>query len=122
MVRSETIEIIPKPWGKEEILLRDDAFIVKRITMNCGHRCSLQKHQKKREIVTVVAGELYLEIDGFERLMNVGDHATVEPGEVHRMHARGMEVVYIEASTAHPDDIVRIEDDYGRVPIEKGSS
>ncbi|MBQ9246754.1 cupin domain-containing protein [bacterium] len=110
--------IIKKPWGQEEILELNDKYMLKRLTMLQGCRCSLQYHNKKRETIYVLSGELKI-IQGTNKqnlncnIYKTGDVITIEPKIIHRMEAAA-ESVYLEASTPDTDDTVRIEDDYNR--------
>lgn len=110
--------IIEKPWGREEVIEINDKYMVKRLTMWAGHRCSLQYHNIKRETIYVLSGVLKI-IQGAsqdaltEALYRAGDTITIPPGLVHRME--GVEdSVYLEASTPEMDDVVRLSDDYRR--------
>lgn len=109
------MKIVDKPWGKEEILSVQDGYMVKRLHMTKGQRCSLQYHKYKTETVYVLRGVLLLHINGRMKSMVPGDYHTIFPGEVHRMEGGAREdVVYLEASTPELDDTIRVEDDYGR--------
>jgi len=112
------MEVIEKPWGKEEILTIQDNYVVKRLTMLSGKRCSLQYHEKKTETIYVVSGILLIHMPGGVEEMHPGDSITILPGIQHRMEVEDMdgfsEAVYLECSTTELDDVVRIEDDYGR--------
>ncbi len=110
--------VIEKPWGREEVIEINDKYMVKKLTMWAGHRCSLQYHNIKRETIYVLSGVLNI-IQGTsqdaleERLYRAGDTLTIEPGIIHRME--GFEdAVYLEASTPEIDDVVRLVDDYQR--------
>ena len=48
------MELIEKPWGKEEILQINSKYMVKRLTMHKGHRCSLQYHLEKIETIFLI--------------------------------------------------------------------
>ncbi|MBK8973234.1 MAG: cupin domain-containing protein [Hahellaceae bacterium] len=109
---------IQKPWGFEEVIELNEKYMVKRLTMWAGHRCSLQYHNLKRETIYVLSGVIKI-ITGStqetleEKLYRAGDAITIEPGVVHRME--GVEdSVYLEASTPEMDDVVRLVDDYQR--------
>lgn len=110
--------LIEKPWGSEELLEKNAVYVVKRLFMKQGHRCSLQYHQQKRETVYVLSGVLRILVGPSaeqlqEKLYRAGDSLTLEPGTVHRME--GVEdSYYLEASTPELDDVVRISDDYRR--------
>lgn len=111
-------KIIEKPWGREEILELNDKYMLKRLTMLKNCRCSLQYHNKKRETIYVLSGELKI-FEGETKdtlksaVYKAGDVITIEPKVIHRME--GLDIsVYLEASTPDVDDTVRIEDDYNR--------
>lgn len=100
-------------------MLHKGRFVVKRITLETGKRTSFQYHKAKSEYVIAIGGALKVEtVSPDERLWNTLRPGTVgmliEPGTVHRMTALDR-AVYIEASTPELDDVVRLEDDYGRV-------
>lgn len=104
--------LVQKPWGSEEILFTSDRYTVKRLTMTAGHCCSLQYHEHKCETIYVIYGAL----DIMGTVFYPGDVCTIEPGKVHRMRSLDPEkTVYLECSTSELDDVVRIEDSYGRV-------
>ena len=109
---------IEKPWGKEEILELNDRYMLKRLTMNENCRCSLQYHNKKRETIYVLSGELRI-LQGMQKenlqsyVYKAGDVVTIEAKLLHRMEGI-IKSVYLEASTPDTDDTVRIEDDYNR--------
>ena len=113
------MEIIEKPWGKEEIIEINEKYMVKKLTMWKEHRCSLQFHNHKKETIYVLSGKLRI-VSGpnqnnlKEKIYLAGDSITISPGTVHRME--GIEdSVYLEASTAEMNDVVRLVDDYDRV-------
>ena len=113
------MEIIEKPWGKEEIIEINEKYMVKKLTMWKEHRCSLQFHNHKKETIYVLSGKLRI-VSGpnqnnlKEKIYLAGDSITISPGTVHRME--GVEdSVYLEASTAEMNDVVRLIDDYDRV-------
>jgi mannose-6-phosphate isomerase len=110
--------LIEKPWGSEELLEKNDAYVVKRLFMKQGHRCSLQFHEQKQETVYVLSGVLRILVgptaDSLtDHIYRVGDSLTLIPGMVHRMEAVE-DALYLEASTPQLDDVVRISDDYSR--------
>ena len=106
-------KIVEKPWGKEEILELNRDYMLKRLTMHKNCRCSLQYHNKKRETIYVLSGELKITVDKTQKVYKQGEFITIEHGVIHRMEAV-KESVYLEASTPQTDDTVRIEDDYNR--------
>jgi len=107
------MQVISKPWGMEELLVSNENYVVKRLFMKQGCRCSLQYHEHKTETVYVLSGTLLLHLNGDVTTMSPGDFITIFPGEVHRMEGKE-DVSYLESSTTELDDVVRMEDDYGR--------
>lgn len=112
------MQIIEKPWGKEEVIEINDKYMMKKLTMLKGHRCSLQLHNHKKETIYVLSGQLRI-ISGpdqgnlTEKIYSEGESITISPGVVHRME--GVEdSTYLEASTPEMDDVVRLVDDYKR--------
>lgn len=112
------MRIIEKPWGKEEVIEINDRYMVKKLTMNKGHRCSIQYHNIKRETIYVLSGELRIyygsekeKLDS--KIFTAGETITIVPGIIHRMEAVE-DSIYLEASTPEMDDVVRLEDDYSR--------
>lgn len=119
-------KIVQKPWGSEEIFIETPYYAGKIITINNGHRLSLQYHKDKWETIRVLEGVLRLEY-GFEKPLNSillyrNQSFDIPPLTVHRMIAptfpEGNIVsgcTLLEISTPHLDDVVRLEDDYGRI-------
>ena len=112
------LKIIDKPWGKEEILELNNNYMLKRLTMKKGARCSLQYHNFKCETIYIQSGELKIlsgedknNLD--EKIYSTGEYITIEPKLLHRMEGI-TDCIYLEASTPNTDDTVRIEDDYNR--------
>ncbi|WP_377702480.1 cupin domain-containing protein [Pseudoduganella sp. UC29_71] len=114
------MRVIDKPWGKEEVIEINERYMMKKLTMWQGHRCSMQYHNIKRETIYVLSGDLRIYAgptqDTVEaRIYTAGDSITIEPGVVHRMEAV-TDSVYLEASTPEMEDVVRLSDDYLRAP------
>jgi mannose-6-phosphate isomerase-like protein (cupin superfamily) len=112
------MRVIEKPWGKEEVLEINGQYMVKRLTMFKGCRCSLQYHNQKRETIVVLSGVMnFYHGKSADDLMKTvclpGDSFTIAPGELHRMEG-AEEIVYLEASTPDIDDVVRVQDDFNR--------
>lgn len=111
------MRVIEKPWGKEEVLELNERYMVKKLTMWKGHRCSLQYHNIKRETIYVLSGQLRIYSGPHEKLesrtFGPGEDITLAPKLVHRMEAVE-DSVYLEASTPEMDDVVRLGDDYKR--------
>jgi mannose-6-phosphate isomerase len=109
---------VPKPWGEELIWALTDRYCGKVITIETGRRLSLQYHERKDEAIFVTRGRLrlLLENDRGEdeiRELGPGEGAHVPVGRRHRYEAIER-VELIEVSTPELDDVVRIEDDFGR--------
>jgi len=115
------MKIIEKPWGQEEVIEINEHYMVKKLTMLKGHRCSLQYHIKKKETIYVISGQLKIHSGPSEseltaKIYGPNDTITLLPGTIHRME--GVEkCVYLEASTPQMEDVVRIQDDYNRTKL-----
>ncbi|MBI4345255.1 MAG: phosphomannose isomerase type II C-terminal cupin domain [Elusimicrobia bacterium] len=107
-----------RPWGTWEILAVDPAYKIKRIVVRPGQRLSYQKHAKRREIWTAAAGQGLVTLDGAQLLLKAGDTVDVPVGAAHRVANPGKtDFVFLEVQLGSyfgEDDIVRLEDDYGR--------
>ena len=90
---------IEKPWGWEEIIQENEYYRIKKIHVNSGHRLSKQYHNFKVETWIFPDQEIKI----------------IPPKEIHRLQARESDIDIIEVSHGSDDDIVRIEDDYGRI-------
>lgn len=108
---------VDKPWGHELIWAETPRYVGKLLHILAGHRLSRQYHRVKDETLLIQSGEMELEIGPAEsiekRRMIAGDVFHVRPGTIHRMVAV-TDVDVIEVSTPELDDVVRIEDIYGR--------
>ena len=108
---------IDKPWGYEDLIFLGPKYVFKKLFMLKGESCSLQLHERKHETVLVFSGQLRIEIGSIDslesKIFGPGESVVIEPGVVHRMTALE-ESVYFEASTPELDDVVRIQDKYGR--------
>lgn len=108
---------VDKPWGHEVVWAETPRYVGKILHIRAGQRLSRQYHQVKDETLMVQAGEMDLELGTAEaietRRMRVGDVFHVVPGTIHRMIGV-TDVDVIEVSTPELEDVVRIEDVYGR--------
>jgi mannose-6-phosphate isomerase-like protein (cupin superfamily) len=111
------IKRVPKPWGYELIFAKTERYVGKILHINRGESLSLQYHEIKEETLFVVAGELKLtiEIDGDRRELplRTGEAFHIAPRMIHRMEAIE-DTDVAEVSTPELDDVVRLEDRYGR--------
>ena len=114
------MQIIDKPWGREEVIEINERYMMKKLTMLKGHRCSLQYHNIKRETIYILSGQLRIYTGATKDLLESRvylphETITLVPGVVHRMEAVE-DSVYLEASTPEMEDVVRLVDDYKRAP------
>ena len=109
---------VEKPWGYELHWAKTDRYVGKLIHVNAGHALSLQYHNLKDETIYLHSGKLWFEIerDGVltRQEMRPGDSVHVVPKTVHRMTAIE-DCDIFEVSTPELDDVVRLEDRYGRI-------
>jgi mannose-6-phosphate isomerase-like protein (cupin superfamily) len=110
---------IEKPWGWELIWAETDEYVGKILFVSAGNAISLQFHREKDESWYVHEGRAELELgppgDALLNAEVVGPGACFRfsPGTVHRVRALEDTTIF-EVSTPHLDDVVRLEDDYGR--------
>jgi mannose-6-phosphate isomerase len=113
---------VDKPWGHEVIFAAEDGkYVGKVITVRAGHSLSLQYHQAKEETISLLSGTARVEYGPDADLMisetfGPGDTIHVPVGTVHRITALD-DVTFVECSTADDgwrQDVVRLEDNYGR--------
>jgi len=113
---------VDKPWGHELIWAHTDRYVGKILHINAGHKLSLQYHERKDETIHVLSGKLLLVVDEgkglIERTMEVGESYRIVPNTKHRMIAVS-DCDILEASTPELDDVVRLEDNYGRTGTSK---
>ena len=116
------LRVIEKPWGREIILRQTADYVVKTLCVRAGCRLSLQYHRVKSESMQIRSGHATLQIhrNGIVTEHNLEQSVEVEPGTVHRLVALD-DCEVIEVSTPELDDIVRLEDDYRRVPHSQRS-
>ena len=114
---------VEKPWGYELHWAKTDRYVGKLIHVNAGHALSLQYHNQKDETIFLWSGQMLFEIaEGHEgtaggplttREMKPGESVHVVPKTVHRMTAI-TDCDIFEVSTPELQDVVRLEDRYGR--------
>ena len=111
-------ERVAKPWGHETIWAKTDRYVGKILHVRAGESLSLQYHRRKDETIRILSGTLRLEIgrEGEQsRVVELGpgDGWHITPGLRHRMVAVA-DTDVLEVSTPELDDVVRLEDRYGR--------
>ena len=109
---------VDKPWGYELIWAVAEAYVGKILFVEAGHSLSLQFHRQKDESWYVQSGHAKLELgpEGgalVESEIGAGDAFRYRPGTVHRVTAID-DTTILEVSTPHLEDVVRLEDSYGR--------
>ncbi len=116
---------VDKPWGHEIWWARTERYVGKILHVKAGESLSLQYHHVKDETILIQSGKLLFETkpagDAGElrRIeMNPGDVFHITPGTVHRMTGI-TDVDIIEVSTPELEDVVRLEDRYGRQGTNK---
>jgi mannose-6-phosphate isomerase len=117
LFRHRDVRRIPKPWGYELIFAETSRYVGKILHINKGESLSLQYHERKEETLYVVGGELELTIEhnGERRLLSLrgGEAFHIPPLLIHRMQAI-VDTDIAEVSTPELDDVIRLEDRYGR--------
>jgi mannose-6-phosphate isomerase len=107
-----------RPWGSFTVLDEGEGFKVKRIEVLPGKRLSYQKHSKRAEHWIVVQGTAKVTLDDREIIVSTGEAIDIATGSAHRVENPGTEMlVFIEVqrgSYLGEDDIVRLQDDFGR--------
>jgi mannose-6-phosphate isomerase len=110
---------VEKPWGWELIWAHTEAYAGKILFVREGHSLSLQYHVEKDESWYVESGRARIELGntGYamldEAVISAGDAFHFRPGTVHRVTALE-DLTILEVSTPQLDDVVRLEDRYGR--------
>lgn len=123
MGQRQEVRRVDKPWGHEVIWAHADRYVGKILFIKAGERLSLQYHEKKDETVYVLSGKMIFEVGERdsprqELVMSAGESYRITPFTVHRMIA--VEDTHVlEASTPELDDVVRLEDKYGRQGTSK---
>jgi mannose-6-phosphate isomerase len=110
---------VEKPWGWELIWAETDSYLGKVLFVKAGESLSLQFHREKEESWYIQSGRAKVELGSAgdavlkEEVVAAPAFFHFVPGTVHRITAIEDTLIY-EVSTAHPNDVVRLEDNYGR--------
>ncbi|MBO6576752.1 MAG: phosphomannose isomerase type II C-terminal cupin domain [Rhodothermales bacterium] len=117
MSASTPLDADDRPWGRWEEYLNEPGYRVKRIIVHPGQRLSLQKHHKRSEHWAIAIGTGLFTLDDSVTRVNPGDALFIPLGGVHRIQNDGDEnliIIETQLGVCDEDDIVRLEDDYGR--------
>jgi mannose-6-phosphate isomerase-like protein (cupin superfamily) len=110
---------VEKPWGWELIWAETEGYVGKLLFVRAGHLLSLQFHKVKDESWYVYEGRAEIEMGepgaavSQSEVVGAGAAFRLSPGTVHRLSALE-DTLVLEVSTPHLDDVVRLEDRYGR--------
>jgi mannose-6-phosphate isomerase-like protein (cupin superfamily) len=112
------VQRVEKPWGYEIVFAVTESYCGKVLFVRGGEQLSLQFHREKDETIYVHEGRVRFEIGEEEGelatdVVGPGTAFHLRPGTVHRMRALE-DSLLLEVSTSHLDDVVRLEDRYGR--------
>jgi len=110
--------VVEKPWGHELIWAKTDRYVGKILHIKAGEALSLQFHHVKDETIMLLSGRMQLVYfaegeDPTSRELNVREPVHIAAGLRHRMIALE-DTDVVEVSTPELDDVVRLEDRYGR--------
>lgn len=105
-----------RPWGEFREFVKSTPVTVKTISVKAGESFSLQRHQKRSEFWRVLSGTPEITVGEVKTQAKSGDEFSIPAGTNHRVSAIGMDAEILEISLGEfeEDDIVRIEDKYGR--------
>lgn len=116
--RTETIERTERPWGWYETVSETPGNKIKRIRVHPGQQLSLQKHHQRSEHWVVVQGTARITLDERQFDLQQGQACDIAVGQVHRLAnltQEAVEIVEVQfGNYLGEDDIVRLQDDYGR--------
>lgn len=107
-----------RPWGRWEEFLNESGYRVKRIIIDSGKRLSLQKHEQRDEHWVIVQGSGLFTLNGQSQLISKGDIAYIRKNDIHRVKNTGLEplvIIEIQLGVCLEEDIIRLEDDWGRI-------
>ena len=115
---SETATRVDKPWGHELIWALTDRYVGKILFIEAGKRLSLQYHEEKDESIFVLEGRMVLHLEDSKgelqsSEMEQGDSHRIPVGARHRFAAIE-DTRLVEVSSPEIEDVVRVEDDFGR--------
>ena len=116
-------EVVLKPWGNYKNIFISNNFIVKILTINPKSKISLQYHSKRTEHWVVTKGTAFVTKGKKEFILKKNESTYIEIEEIHRIENKDNdELIIVEVqigSEINEDDIVRLDDIYGRNSIKK---
>ena len=114
------VKHVPKPWGHETIWAHSESYAGKILHIEAGHALSVQYHNVKDETVYLLSGTLIYRIwpegregEATDVDLKLGEAFRITPHTIHQMEAV-TDCDVLEVSTPHLDDVVRLQDRYGR--------
>ena len=109
--------MIRRPWGNYQTLIDEPDYKVKRIYVKTDEQFSLQYHNDREEHWVIVEGTGIITEGDVARPIGPGEYSHIPKKKIHRLHGGEKGVVFIEVQRGKcdEDDIVRLEDDYGRI-------
>ncbi|MFH0856280.1 MAG: phosphomannose isomerase type II C-terminal cupin domain [bacterium] len=120
-VKDDGSSIGERPWGRYEVLIEQERYKVKKISVLPNSRLSLQSHLHRSEHWVVVRGVAKVHVGGNDLVLNENESTFIPAGAVHRLENIGkidLEIIEVQTgSYVGEDDITRYEDDYDRIAI-----
>ncbi len=109
-------EIVNRPWGHYTVIGSwSDKIMVRILTVKPSSRLSLQKHRQRDEEWLCLKGRAEVQVDDRKLTLAAGEKVSIPRGHLHRLGSeKGTEVLEVAFGKFRDDDIVRVEDDYGR--------
>ena len=107
-----------RPWGSFRVLLDEEGHKVKKIVVNPQKRLSLQLHRNRSEVWHILSGVGVMQVGNILWEIQEGDQVDIDEYETHRVTNEADEplvILELQLGDCQEDDIIRIEDDYGRV-------
>ena len=108
-----------RPWGNYHVIAKNTGYQIKEIKVAQGSKLSLQKHKSRSEFWQIVKGKSKIIVENQEHYLKEKEYIYIPKNVVHRIENIGeKELIFIEIQLGEnlkEDDIIRLEDDYGRV-------
>ena len=108
-----------RPWGNYHVIAKNTGYQIKEIKVTQGSKLSLQKHEARSEFWQIVKGDSKITIENQEYFLKEKEHIYIPKDTIHRIENIGEEeLIFIEIQLGEilkEEDIIRLEDDYGRI-------